>query len=559
MKIGICGNFTTSFLVDELAKLVPTASISEGAFNQYNLEMRSPGGAFNDVDFLILCLDWRELTPQLFSFSIADDFSSFLSAFIDSCIAIEETIRAFRIFSSAKILIFSPISDWYSPLGFIDRLNKQGLQTLFGKCQLRFNDICLSSADVYPVDMEKIASFLGKKNAFDFRMQQLAKSPFSAELYTYIAHEINGLIQQTIKYPLKCIILDLDNTLWGGIIGEDGIQGIQLGELGIGKAFLSFQMELKRLFNQGVILAVCSKNNEADAYEVFNNHSDMILRLDMISAIRINWTEKPENILSISKELNIGLSSILFIDDSIVEREMVRSMLPEVEILELPTDPVYYSDTLRKCTRFSPLQITREDAVKSRFFIQEKTRKDALSQSNTVEDYLMQSRIKVIIRPVNEQMLPRIAQLFSKTNQFNLTTKRYSQTELQGFASIPSNKLLGLQMSDKYGEYGIIGASLAIGNVIDSFLLSCRAFGRHAEKALLFRTLDDLMARGFKEAYGLFIPSAKNSLVEDFYKNNNFDKVDIEGLVVRWRTSLTSTVVKLPAWLTFEEDTDDRR
>jgi FkbH-like protein len=445
--------------------------------------------------------------------------------------------------------VFSPVSDPYSSSGFINRLLQPSPFELFGECQNTFGELCRSLADVYPVDMEVLSSRIGKDNAFDPSSRFMKQQPFSAAMIQAIAGHVAAMCVQFKKYPLKCLVLDCDNTLWGGIVGETGPENLVLGDTGPGKAYKTFQEEIVKLHKQGVILAICSKNNTCDALEVMEQHPHMLIRPSMISCYRINWDDKPKNMLQISAELNIGLDAMMFADDTPSEREMMRATLPDVEVLELPEDASCFADTLKKCTRFWPLQLTKDDAAKGVFFSRERLRRESKELAENVEDYLVNSKISITIAEADAPSLPRITQLFNKTNQFNLTTKRYSDSDLEKLARNQDNHIFYMSMKDAYGDYGIIATALIAGATVDSFVLSCRAFGKRAENAFLIYLLQYLKDLGHKQVFGRSVPSKKNAMTKDFYQALGFVLEKQDGNDSLWRFDLDKDLPKTPRWI----------
>jgi FkbH-like protein len=557
MIIGLCGNITLSFLTDELKKLHPGVDFIQGEFDQYAQELLKPQGIFSDANIVVVALDWREAVPEVFTYALGTEENAVFSEISAFFKKLDAILSSFKQDCSAKICIFTPISDWYRPTGFIDRLLPTGQHKVDHYLQISFNELCRKFGEVYPVDLEQIAQRIGKENVYDPRMRQLARAPYTQRMTREIAASIRVITTQITLYPLKCLIFDLDNTIWGGVIGEDGIENIELGELGIGRAYKEFQAEIKRLYSQGIFLAVCSKNNETDALDVFEKHPDMVLKRAMISSMRINWENKARNIKEIAGELNIGLDACMFVDDNPVEREMARAQLPQIEILELPKDPVYYAESLRKCTRFYPLHLTKSDREKGFYIQHELKRKESRMQSTTLEEHLLQSELVATIAIAHEFVMPRIAQLFYKTNQFNLTTKRYSQTELEGISSKEGNHLWYCELKDRFGDYGIIGVSLVCEDIIDSFLLSCRALGRKVECALLWKILNHYKQKGKKMIQGLYIPTQKNVMAASFYKDNGFIQNGFDGTALSWILDLTKPLKPAPEWITLGENKDD--
>lgn len=553
--IYLCGNFTLDFLSDRLRNTLDNdMEVTAGGFNQFRFELRQGDPKVANSNFILLCLDWRKLVPSLYCYSAGDDCTSVLEEFESCCVDIRDSIDAALAHdSSAVFLVFTPIWDSHTPFGFIDRRLDPGMCWLTAKADAIFNKTILSGKNVYPVDVNALSARAGKDNIYDNRMDVLAKSPFTDSFHSLISKEIAGIIDQIVRSPLKCIVLDCDNTLWGGIVGEDGIHSINLGDEGIGSAFKQFQSELLRYSKQGVFLAIASKNNEEDVFQVLEEHPHMVLKKEVFAAWEINWESKSESMKRIAQKLNIGLDSMLFIDDNPIEREQVKSIVPQVNILNLPSDPVHYTTALKNCSRLFPLNITSDDLTKVAFWKQNSVRKEQEQSSGNLNDFLMQSGIVVEVSAADASVLPRIAQLFSKTNQFNLTTKRHTEADLEKFASHSSNWLGYISLSDKYGDYGIVGAALVLDSLIDSFLISCRAFGREIEQYLLARAVEQIMKNGHSDLRGLYTPTIKNRMVESFYPSNGFifDKKDGESTV--WTFNAENDIIRVPEWISTKE------
>jgi FkbH-like protein len=328
----------------------------------------------------------------------------------------------------------------------------------------------------------------------------------------------------------KCIILDLDNTLWGGIVGEDGFDGIELGQTSNGKAFVEFQKHLLSLWQQGIILAINSKNNFDDAMKVIRDHPDMILREKHFASIQINWNDKAQNLKQISDEINIGLNSIVFFDDDKLNQERIKQEFPEVLTIEIPNDPSQYSSILTNLNDFSVLQKTEEDTKRGEMYAQQRQRKQFENTVSNLDQFLKQLDIKVKIKKSNEFLIPRISQLTLKTNQFNLTTRRYQEEEIRKFSKDENFTVGCVQVLDKFGDNGVTGAYVVKKNgtswILDTFLLSCRIIGRGVEDAMLSHILKDAKNNGIKEFKAEFIPTSKNKPAENFLSEFGFEKQD---------------------------------
>ncbi|MDR1154064.1 MAG: HAD-IIIC family phosphatase [Bacteroidales bacterium] len=326
----------------------------------------------------------------------------------------------------------------------------------------------------------------------------------------------------------KCLVLDLDNTLWGGIVGEDGPQGIRIGGDYPGNAFAMFQESIRELGRKGVILAVCSKNNENDVREVWKNNPSMILRKEDLAACRINWENKADNIRSMAQELNIGLDSMVFVDDNPSERELVKQMLPMVEVPDFPTQPYLLPAFFERLLEqyFQAYALTGEDLQKTVQYRANAERTAFRSGFADMREYIASLQIRMQITEADMYTIPRAAQLTRKTNQFNLTTRRYSEQDIIRFRE-QGGHVFCLKVEDRFGDYGITGIAITLKNdlhtaVIDSFLMSCRILGKGMEQAFLKYVLNALKQEGFEQVQASYIPAAKNSQAENFYEQAGF-------------------------------------
>ncbi len=316
----------------------------------------------------------------------------------------------------------------------------------------------------------------------------------------------------------KCLVLDLDNTLWGGVLGEDGIEGIQIGGDYPGKAFLYFQKALLSLSKSGIILAVCSKNNEEDVLEAWEKNPFNALRKEHFSAYRINWHNKADNIIELSKELNIGLDSMVFVDDNPTERELVKQNLPMVSVPDFPEHPydfpLFYSKLVREC--FHIYNVTEEDKAKAEQYKANAERARVQSSFTDLSEYIKSLEICITIETANEFNVARIAQMIQKTNQFNLTTKRYAEADIRGFLE-EDKKIWCVSVEDRFGDNGITGCIIIDGNKIDTLLLSCRILGKEIEFAFVKTILSLLKTEGMHTIKAEYLPTSKNAQVADFY------------------------------------------
>jgi FkbH-like protein len=347
--------------------------------------------------------------------------------------------------------------------------------------------------------------------------------------------------------------MDLDNTLWGGIIGEDGLQGIRLGPDYPGAAFLALQRVILDLYQRGIILAICSKNNPDDAFEALREHPAMLLRLEHIAAFRINWQDKVKNLREIAAELNIGTEALAFLDDNPVECERVRNEMPEVFVIDLPADPMGYAAALQECPVFERLTLSSEDHARGRYYVDERQRKELQQGTASLEDFYRSLQMEAEIAEVDAGTLSRVAQLTQKTNQFNLTTSRYSEQQVSALAQDPAWRIYSLRVRDRFGDSGLVGVAMAHREndavEIDNLLLSCRVIGRTTETALLAHLAQSAVKQGARVLRGRYIPTKKNLPAKDFYPSHGFRLVEERGGMTTWEFELQHDTISCPEWI----------
>lgn len=381
--------------------------------------------------------------------------------------------------------------------------------------------------NLFILDLNILQGQIGHEVLTDNKIYINTDLLFSIDFLPLVAKNTIDIVL-TIKGKIKkCLIFDLDNTLWGGIIGDDGIENIQIGELGIGKAFSEIQLWAKQLKQRGIILAICSKNDEVVAKEPFEKHPDMVLRLDDISVFVANWNNKAKNIRYIQQILNIGFDSIVFLDDNPFERNMVRTNIPEITVPELPEDPAEYLNYIRELNLFETTSFTNEDILRTEQYQEETKREMEHLQYIDEADFLKSLNMVALVEPFNSFNTPRVAQLTQRSNQFNLRTIRYTEEDIQRISIDPDYFTLAFSLKDKYGDSGLI--SLVIlkkqsdhSLFIDTWIMSCRVLKRNMEDFVLNTIVEMVKEKGYSEIIGEFIPSAKNSMVKDHYQKLGF-------------------------------------
>ena len=382
-------------------------------------------------------------------------------------------------------------------------------------------------SNLYVLPVKDLIEKIGRDNFYSKKMWYLASMPYSLKAVSGISDLILRYISPVKNARKKCLAVDLDNTLWGGVIGEDGVNGISLSNSKEGSIYKDVQRILKKMKNQGVMLTILSKNNIDDVIPVFSL-PDMILKRDDFVAESINWNPKTQNIKQLADDLNIGLDSFVFLDDNPMEREQMKSECPEVTVIDFPSDVSKLPETVNSAYEkyFFTLDITGEDTKKTSMYRSEIKRKEVLKNSDSVSDFLKKLEMKINIHFMQNSEELRVTQLINKTNQFNLTTKRYTQEEIHNFAINPDSDILTVHISDKYGEQGLISVLilkyLNDEVYIDSFIMSCRVMGRNAEFEIISYLKNILTKKNISKIKASYIKTPKNSPVENLYENLGF-------------------------------------
>jgi len=393
------------------------------------------------------------------------------------------------------------------------------------------NDFSKENHQITVLDFNRVIRWYGYKNLFDEKYWYLGRIKLSNQGFNVLANEITNVLHCLQGKTKKVLILDLDNTLWGGVLGEDGLQNLQLSEEGTGRIFVDFQKKVKQLQETGVLLVSCSKNNEQDVREMFEKHPDMQLRWDVFILHKINWERKSDNIAEIAETLQLGLDAMVFIDDSRQERELVKQMLPEVETPDFPEDISLLNQWfVREVVYpfFQKKQLTEEDKEKTIQYKQNLSRSAAL-RTMSYDEFLTSLQIQLNISVPTDLQIPRVAQLTQKTNQFNLTGKRYTDADISAVNSDKNFQIFICEYEDKFGKEGIIGCAIVQfieeKAALDTFLLSCRVLGRNVENLFLKQILSELKHKGIHSVVGIYCATEKNIAAKDFYPKNEFTPI----------------------------------
>lgn len=537
-----------------------------GGFAQHFQELHSPRLAEFAPEVIVLVLSLpllREDAISSFTSLNEDQRRSLRDSVLDE---IEQWVLQATKNSQARLLIANfPLP--HSPaLGIADTADPYGE----GEFHLDLNLQLLRQVRKHPrvsiLDINRIAGRTGQKIAFDQRLFHLAKMDWTEQFMAVVGNEIARHVIGARGAARKCLVLDMDNTLWGGVIGEDGVHGIKIGHGDAeSEAYLAFQHRIKMLKDRGILLAICSKNNVEDIEELFNTRTEMPLQLSDFSAQAIGWEAKHLGLVNIARQLNIGLDALVFIDDNPAETALVQDQLPEVECILLPTDPACFVATLDLLSSFEKSAILAADTVKTRQYAEEAARQQFSANVPNMDDYLHSLQIVVSIKDACADDLLRVHQLFSKTNQFNVTTKRYSLGELETFMHAPGHILRIISMHDRFGDLGIIGAYLTIEGSrllhIDSLMMSCRAMGRGVETAIMNNIKQHLTTSPHLETLeAIFIPTAKNVPAMNYFSDQGMHNRGIEADgSIRFSLSRNEVALCDCDWITLEDSISDKQ
>ncbi|MBR6426468.1 MAG: HAD family hydrolase [Clostridia bacterium] len=385
----------------------------------------------------------------------------------------------------------------------------------------------MNGDNVYPIDMQFISEQYGAPEFRSTKNYAMAKIPFSTNLIPAIAEEVWAVISAMTGKVNKCLILDLDNTMWGGVVGDVGFDGIEIGDLGVGHAFTAFQKWVLELKKRGIILTVCSKNFDDKAKEPFEKNPEMTAKLEDFALFVANWEHKGQNIANMQKRLNIGFDSMIFIDDSAFERGSVRDMLPDVKVPEMPPEPSDYVDFLRGQHLFETVAWSEEDAKRNDMYRAEADRAILSESFADYGDYLRGLEMRAVAKPFDSFWYPRIAQLSQRSNQFNLRTVRYTEEEIQRIAESDDYLTVYFTLRDRFGDYGLISAVIMKKDdenlFVDTWIMSCRVLKRTMEEFIVNKMISVANENGFRTVTGQYLPTKKNGMVRDIYSKLGFE------------------------------------
>ena len=552
VKVALLGSCTLQFL-DPFVRVEGVRQRLHldtyyGPFGQFEQQIHDPVSQLRSFEpgVIVLLMRPEDLNPDIHHRFHATDGRA-LEEIVDR---LDGCVRGIREWTTAPVLVANFAAPAFLPLGPFEANVAGSLTYALADANGTLRERIGAHADAYVWDYAAAVTGAGRDGWTDPRMWALARVPIARDRQRGLAQQLTRTIAALGRPPAKCLVLDLDNTLWGGVIGDDGMTGIQLGDDYPGNVFKSFQRAILGLADRGVLLAVVSKNDENVALQAIREHPEMLIREEHLAAFRIDWEPKSGHLRAIAKELNIGSDALVYFDDNPVERAEVAAHAPEVLIVDAPADPLGFERALYESGFFDAPVISQEDRQRVTMYRQERAREVTRQQAGNVDDFLADLVMEGEVGFVGESTIARVAQLVGKTNQFNLTTRRHSSILLTQMAGAEDHAVLYMRLRDRFGDLGLIAVAIVrfegTAAVIDSFVMSCRAMGRRAEIALAAEIVRVARERGAKHLVGDYVRTPRNGIVEGLYPGLGFTAAGaIEG-GERFTLDLTDATVPWP-------------
>lgn len=529
VNIAILSSFTTNGFKEVLNvkchEMGLKAYFYVAGYNQYAQDLSDRGGPLYNFkpDITFLLVDAGSIIKELLLDPYKFDLQERKNIIGDSYKRLEGLIDKFTKYGTGILVMNNLEVPTHSPIGILETKEDMGLFDLLISFNERLSRFARNRS-IFIYDCDSFLSGIGKDKAVDYKLLYLADMKISPDVIPLLCGEYMRYIRALKGLTRKCIVVDLDNTMWGGIIGEDGIEGIKLSPTGPGSAYMDFQKMILAFFHRGMILAINSSNNREDALKVLREHPYMVLKEEHFASIKINWENKVKNLVDIAKDINIGLDSIVYFEDDKRIRQVVKEALPEVLCPDLPEDASEYCRFLRGLKEMDTLQITQEDKARGIQYSSQRRRHEVKNAFSDLSEYLNHLNIKVEVKPADKFSIPRISQLTIRTNQFNFSSKRYDEKALARLAKDKRHGVYFVNVKDIYGDYGISGAVIIDkeddGWLIDSFLLSCRILGKNVEDAVMGIIVKQAMEGGVDQVDIRCEKSGKNAPVFNFLKAN---------------------------------------
>jgi FkbH-like protein len=548
-RLAVLSNSTIDLMVPALVASAVRRGIAleviQPPYDQVAQEALTPDSKVNSSrpDAVLFALDYRALPLKL-----SPGNSEASAATVEGVISYLQALRDGIKTNSNAVCIFQSFAPPVETLfGSFDRALPGSIRSLIDGINRELAELVLRSGDVL-LDVAGLAETVGLANWHDTQLWNLAKFSFSDELIPLYADHLARVVAALRGKSGKVLVLDLDNTVWGGVIGDDGLEGIKIAQGdAIGEAHLAVQRMALDLRQRGIVLAVSSKNTDEVARSPFEQHPEMLLKLDHIAVFQANWNDKAMNIQAIAEELSLGLDSIVFLDDNPAERGLVRKLLPQVAVPELPDDPSDYARIIAAGGYFEAVTLAAEDLERASFYRDNAKRANLQKQSGDVDAYLASLDMTITFQPFEGKGRARIVQLINKSNQYNLTTRRYTEPEILEVECDQNVFTLQVRLADIFGDNGMISVVICrpAGNEtweIDTWLMSCRVLGRKVEHMVLRKIVEHAHAVGVRKVIGTYRPTERNKLVVDHYAKLGFNKVrEEESGLTEWELLIERT------------------
>lgn len=561
-EIAVLASFTADllrpYIVVEAARLGVRAEVAVGPFNQFEQTVLDGDGFLRRKRFAIAVAAFRleDVAPRL-AYDVLHLDSKQLDQELQALDArIDNLLTLFRQAEVGQVFVANFAPPELPVAGLADPSLKLSHAAILERANTCMARAVSRHAGCHVLDVARAAADLGLSRWYDRRLWLTARSPWSVAGQIAFARTVARHARAALVTPCKVLALDLDGTLWGGVLGEDGLDGIQLGEEYPGSAFKAFHRGILALRDRGVLLAIASKNNEAEALDALTRHPDSLLRPEHFAAIQIHWNDKAGSLRDIARALNLGVDAVAFFDDNPVERDFVRSQLPMVHVIDVPASPIDYPAALASSVAFDQLSLSKEDTQRAELYRVEQQRQALMDQTTSVDEFLAALDMRVTVGTIGPESMTRVVQLLSKTNQFNLTTRRHGAADLERMFQ---NGGIGLwtRVVDRFGDNGVVGVAIAVpdGSTqwrVDSFLLSCRVIARRVEVAVLAVLSELVRDQGGTELVGEFIPTAKNAVCADFYPSLGFAPLPSLDQTRRWSISLADAPIARPSIMSVE-------
>lgn len=533
IKMALVGDTATQFLATAIKGMGVgrgyIINLLEAEYNQVERQFMDPTSDLYEFDADIIVVfqsthklgEHHSLLSAEQQMSLADDRLGFVASICES-----------PVLANKKIIYFNYPEIEDTVFGSYANKVSSSLSYQVRKLNYELMNLAQRYPNLFILDIAGLQNKFGRDFMFAPNVYVSTEMVLSVDALPYVASRVMDIVCAIKGQFKKCLILDLDNTIWGGVIGDDGLEGIQLGHgLGIGKAFTEFQMWIKKLKQRGIIICVASKNNEETAKEPFVKHPDMVLKLDDIAVFQANWETKVDNIRTIQSILNIGFDSMVFLDDNPFERNMVRDNIPGITVPELPVDPGDYLEYLYSLNLFETASYSNADKDRTKQY-QVEARRVSLSKTFTNEaDFLKSLNMISTVSGFTKFNTPRVAQLSQRSNQFNLRTVRYTEADITALAENPDVIDLSFTLEDKFGDNGLIAViimKMQDGETlfVDTWFMSCRVLKRGMENFTLNAMVERAKAAGYKKIIGEYLPTPKNKMVENHYTDLGFTKIE---------------------------------